>query len=126
MVVAAEATKSAERSVAAITIGRVIAAAGIVIILLVIVAVVLVATFTVMRVRTFFGTGPGYISTENSASDDTEPLSERLASDPTWAELTAAKEGRVIDIGEHGLGPRECDRFACREERVGSGDHLVG
>ncbi|WP_264002088.1 MmpS family transport accessory protein, partial [Mycolicibacterium diernhoferi] len=39
---------------------------------LVIVAVVLVATFTVMRVRTFFGTGPGYISTENSASDDTE------------------------------------------------------
>ena len=33
-----------------------------------------------------------------SASDDTEPLSERLASDPTWAELTAAKEGRVIEV----------------------------
>ena len=33
-----------------------------------------------------------------SASDDTDPLSERLASDPTWAELTAAKEDRVIEV----------------------------
>lgn len=33
-----------------------------------------------------------------SASDDTEPLSERLATDPTWAELTAAKKGRVIEV----------------------------
>lgn len=33
-----------------------------------------------------------------SASDDTEPLSERLATDPTWAELTAAKENRVVEV----------------------------
>jgi len=33
-----------------------------------------------------------------SASDDTEPLSDRLATDPTWAQLTAAKEGRVIEV----------------------------
>jgi iron complex transport system substrate-binding protein len=33
-----------------------------------------------------------------SASDDTEPLSERLAADPTWAQLTAAKAGRVIEV----------------------------
>ncbi|MCY7401075.1 MAG: ABC transporter substrate-binding protein [Nocardioides sp.] len=33
-----------------------------------------------------------------SASEDTVPLSERLASDPTWAELTATKEDRVIEV----------------------------
>lgn len=33
-----------------------------------------------------------------SASDDTEPLSERLATDPTWAGLTAAREGRVVEV----------------------------
>lgn len=33
-----------------------------------------------------------------SASDDAEPLSERLASDPIWAGLDAAREGRVIEV----------------------------
>ena len=33
-----------------------------------------------------------------SASDDTEPLSERLAADPTWAQLGAAKDGRVVEV----------------------------
>lgn len=33
-----------------------------------------------------------------SASDDTEPLSERLASDPQWAQLSAAKAGRVVEV----------------------------
>ncbi|SDD59291.1 ABC transporter substrate-binding protein [Nocardioides lianchengensis] len=33
-----------------------------------------------------------------SASDDTEPLSERLASDPVWAGMTAAREGRVVEV----------------------------
>ena len=33
-----------------------------------------------------------------SASDDSEPLSERLATDPTWAQLTAAKQGRVVEV----------------------------
>ncbi|MBM7517269.1 ABC transporter substrate-binding protein [Nocardioides nitrophenolicus] len=33
-----------------------------------------------------------------SASTDTEPLGERLASDPVWARLTAAREGRVVEV----------------------------
>ncbi len=33
-----------------------------------------------------------------SASDDTEPLSERLASDPTWAGLSAARDDRVVEV----------------------------
>lgn len=33
-----------------------------------------------------------------SASDDTEPLGERLASDPTWARLTAARTGHVVEV----------------------------
>lgn len=33
-----------------------------------------------------------------SASDDTEPLSERLASDPTWAGLKAAQDDRVVEV----------------------------
>jgi iron complex transport system substrate-binding protein len=33
-----------------------------------------------------------------SASDDAEPLSERLATDPTWARLTAAREDRVVEV----------------------------
>lgn len=33
-----------------------------------------------------------------SASSDTEPLSERLASDPTWAGMTAAREDRVVEV----------------------------
>lgn len=33
-----------------------------------------------------------------SASDDTEPLSERLATDPTWAGLTAAQDDRVVEV----------------------------
>lgn len=33
-----------------------------------------------------------------SASDDTEPLGDRLASDPTWAQLSAAQEDRVIEV----------------------------
>ncbi len=33
-----------------------------------------------------------------SASDDAEPLSERLASDPTWAQMTAAREDRVVEV----------------------------
>lgn len=33
-----------------------------------------------------------------SASDDTEPLSARLASDPTWAGLTAARQDHVIEV----------------------------
>lgn len=43
-----------------------------------IVIVVAVAGFTVMRVRTFFGTGPGYVSTENGAGDDTEPFDPKV------------------------------------------------
>lgn len=33
-----------------------------------------------------------------SASEDAEPLSERLATDPTWAGLSAAREGRVVEV----------------------------
>jgi iron complex transport system substrate-binding protein len=33
-----------------------------------------------------------------SASDDAEPLSERLASDPTWAQLTATQDDRVVEV----------------------------
>lgn len=33
-----------------------------------------------------------------STSDDTEPLSERLASDPVWAQLTAAQQDRVVEV----------------------------
>lgn len=33
-----------------------------------------------------------------SASDDTEPLSDRLASDPTWAQLSAARQDRVVEV----------------------------
>ncbi|MFB9312284.1 ABC transporter substrate-binding protein [Nocardioides plantarum] len=33
-----------------------------------------------------------------SASDDTDPLSERLATDPTWAGLTAVKNDRVVEV----------------------------
>ena len=33
-----------------------------------------------------------------SASDDTEPLGERLASDPTWAGLTAARTDHVVEV----------------------------
>ncbi|MBI3224942.1 MAG: hypothetical protein HYZ39_07780 [Mycolicibacterium cosmeticum] len=51
---------------------------------LVIVVVVAVATFTVMRVRTFFGTGPGYVSTENSAGDDTEPFDPKVVKYEIW------------------------------------------
>ncbi|CDO09038.1 hypothetical protein C1S82_14080 [Mycolicibacterium cosmeticum] len=51
---------------------------------LVIVIVVGVATFTVMRVRTFFGTGPGYVSTENSASDESEPFDPKVVKYEIW------------------------------------------
>ncbi|MCV7256133.1 hypothetical protein HZU40_20750 [Mycolicibacterium fluoranthenivorans] len=51
---------------------------------LVIVVVVAVATFTVMRVRTFFGTGPGYIATENSAGDDTKPFNPKVVKYEIW------------------------------------------
>lgn len=33
-----------------------------------------------------------------SASTDAESLSERLASDPQWEQLTAAREGRVVEV----------------------------
>lgn len=33
-----------------------------------------------------------------SASDDTEPLGERLASDPVWARLSAARTDHVIEV----------------------------
>lgn len=33
-----------------------------------------------------------------SASDDAEPLSERLASDPTWAGIRAAEDDRVVEV----------------------------
>lgn len=33
-----------------------------------------------------------------SASDDTEALSERLASDPTWARLAAARQDHVVEV----------------------------
>lgn len=33
-----------------------------------------------------------------SASDDTEPLSDRLATDPVWAQLSAARADRVIEV----------------------------
>ncbi|WZH51866.1 MAG: ABC transporter substrate-binding protein [Nocardioides alkalitolerans] len=33
-----------------------------------------------------------------SASSDTEPLSERLASDPQWAQLAAARNDRVVEV----------------------------
>lgn len=33
-----------------------------------------------------------------SASDDAEPLSARLATDPTWAQTTAAREDRVVEV----------------------------
>ncbi len=33
-----------------------------------------------------------------SASDDTEPLGERLAADPTWAGLTAARTDHVVEV----------------------------
>lgn len=33
-----------------------------------------------------------------SASDDSEPLSQRLASDPVWAQLTAAQDDRVVEV----------------------------
>lgn len=33
-----------------------------------------------------------------SASDDSEPLGERLSSDPVWAGLTAAREDRVVEV----------------------------
>ena len=51
---------------------------------LVIVVVVAVASFTVMRVRTFFGTGPGYVSTENSASDESEPFDPKVVKYEIW------------------------------------------
>ncbi|MCX2713239.1 MmpS family transport accessory protein [Mycolicibacterium sp. J2] len=51
---------------------------------LVILVVVAVATFTVMRVRTFFGTGPGYVSTENSASDESEPFDPKVVKYEIW------------------------------------------
>lgn len=33
-----------------------------------------------------------------SASDDSEPLSERLAADPVWAGMSAAREDRVVEV----------------------------
>lgn len=33
-----------------------------------------------------------------SASDDTEPLSDRLATDPVWAQLGAARADRVVEV----------------------------
>ena len=65
---------------------------------LVIVAVVLVATFTVMRVRTFFGTGPGYISTENSASDETEPFDPKVVKYEVWGEPGATANVNYMDL----------------------------
>lgn len=57
---------------------------------LLIVAVVLVAGFTVMRVRTFFGTGPGYVSTENSAGGDTKPFNPKVVTYEVFGSGTSA------------------------------------
>ncbi len=65
---------------------------------LVIVVVVVVATFTVMRVRTFFGTGPGYISTENSASDDSEPFDPKVVKYEVWGEPGAMANVNYMDL----------------------------
>jgi hypothetical protein len=65
---------------------------------LVIASVVLVGTFTVMRVRTFFGTGPGYISTENSASDETEPFDPKVVKYEIWGEPGAMANVNYMDL----------------------------
>ncbi len=65
---------------------------------LVIVVVVGVATFTVMRVRTFFGTGPGYVSTENSASDESEPFDPKVVKYEIWGEPGATANINYMDL----------------------------
>jgi hypothetical protein len=65
---------------------------------LVIVVVVVVATFTVMRVRTFFGTGPGYVSTENSASDDSEPFDPKVVKYEVWGVPGALANVNYMDL----------------------------
>jgi hypothetical protein len=65
---------------------------------LVIVVVVVVASFTVMRVRTFFGTGPGYLSTENSASDESEPFDPKVVKYEIWGEPGATANINYMDL----------------------------
>ncbi|CDO08299.1 hypothetical protein C1S82_19575 [Mycolicibacterium cosmeticum] len=65
---------------------------------LVIVVVVAVASFTVMRVRTFFGTGPGYVSTENSASDESEPFDPKVVKYEIWGEPGATANINYMDL----------------------------
>jgi hypothetical protein len=65
---------------------------------LVIVVVVAVASFTVMRVRTFFGTGPGYVSTENSASDESEPFDPKVVKYEVWGEPGATANINYMDL----------------------------
>ncbi|MDX1872315.1 MmpS family transport accessory protein [Mycolicibacterium sp. 120266] len=65
---------------------------------LVILVVVGVATFTVMRVRTFFGTGPGYVSTENSASDESEPFDPKVVKYEIWGEPGATANINYMDL----------------------------
>jgi hypothetical protein len=65
---------------------------------LVIVVVVAVATFTVMRVRTFFGTGPGYVATENSAGEDTKPFNPKVVKYEIWGDPGATANINYMDL----------------------------
>lgn len=51
---------------------------------LLVAVVVLVGAFAVVRIRTFFGTGPGYVSTENSAAENSEPFDPKIVKYEIW------------------------------------------
>lgn len=51
---------------------------------LLVAVVVLVGAFAVVRIRTFFGTGPGYVSTENSAADNSAPFDPKIVKYEIW------------------------------------------
>ncbi|MBI3228607.1 MAG: hypothetical protein HYZ39_26495 [Mycolicibacterium cosmeticum] len=76
---------------------------------LVIVVVVAVASFTVMRVRTFFGTGPGYVSTENSAADESEPFDPKVVKYEIWGEPGATANVNYMDLDAK---PQRADNVA--------------
>ncbi len=76
---------------------------------LIIVVVVAVATFTVMRVRTFFGTGPGYISTENTAGDDTKPFNPKVVKYEIWGDPGATANVNYMDLDAK---PQRADNVA--------------
>ena len=65
---------------------------------LLVAVVVLVGAFAVVRIRTFFGTGPGYVSTENSAADGSEPFDPKVVKYEVWGEPGATANVNYMDL----------------------------